>query len=430
MPRKSQKTGSAVPNSVPLQAETSGESLDLAAIFDRPEKVLPTATFFPATAAYTPNENVAWYLYRKWPVIDKCLVHGPKADTNIDKFHEAMAGEVDVLRKWGSGDYRLCFTDAGRPKGSQRIAETRFSLRSDDYPPVLDYAELAVEDPKNDSYVRGLRVRGLLPGQQEEEMDKGTATQLIELGRQSGAAASNQVPREAIETMREAFSSAMTLANPAKMLEMIQPFIAAQNGGGNAELMKFLLSQQQEMFKVMTESRRPNGGGDGSLTDRIEEFMKLNKLMQTMGGRGGGTDWVGGLVQAFPMIVGLISHAAAAYRGGDVPAASPALGGVPAPSAPEAAAAPAPPELRTVLLQVLNVMERKFGGDDFATSVAMQYGDEAYQQMAAMGVDALFAFFQADTEVAPRAQAAEADLRQFLADFVAYGQADGDEAAV
>ena len=86
-------------------------------------------------------------------------------------------------------------------------------------------------------------------------------------------------------------------------------------------------------------------------------------------------------------------------------------------------------DVRAIGLKVLAAIERKFSGDDFAMNVCMQYGDEAYQQIRAMGKSFILAMIQSDAELAKAFGALEPGrLDTWLDEFLAYGEPNADDA--
>ncbi len=70
------------------------------------------------------------------------------------------------------------------------------------------------------------------------------------------------------------------------------------------------------------------------------------------------------------------------------------------------------------------MMARGFEGDDFGLWVVMEYGDDAYTQLASIGPEGLLSFFMSDPEVWAAAAPQEEQLRTFIAEFIEYGKVD------
>lgn len=117
------------------------------------------------------------YLYRLWPKIDRKLSN-PSNPNNIATF-EAPFDEGFLLRNHGSGKYELQLADLGRPENFRRVCRTVLDLQNADYPPVIELRELDLGYDGNRSYIAGLRMRGLLPGENVSQHTSGDVQAVI-----------------------------------------------------------------------------------------------------------------------------------------------------------------------------------------------------------------------------------------------------------
>ncbi len=127
-------------------------------------------------------DRVSAYVYRTWPVIDKRW-QDPKATLHIRKetaaFPDPDEWRSEMLHRYGSGNYKIILTDDALSKGIGQTVIT--DLRDPEYPPVIDNLdELVLDDPTNQSFLEGLRQKGILPGQREEnDMAAGEMAQAL-----------------------------------------------------------------------------------------------------------------------------------------------------------------------------------------------------------------------------------------------------------
>ncbi len=127
--------------------------------------------------------RITVHVYRQWPVVDlrKLDVPGEKKSiTSIDKIEgvpcpfDPNNWQQDILRHWGSGDYKMLFNEGSVNRATCINANARDMVN---FPPILDYRYLCEGDPMNREFVRWARSTGRLQseGEQREE-DNMTAT--------------------------------------------------------------------------------------------------------------------------------------------------------------------------------------------------------------------------------------------------------------
>ena len=177
-----------------------------------------------------PNRLIV-YVWRTFPIIDKKALGDPDAVTNIGKMEKAPdPGEwrLEMLKRWGSGNYKLMLKDEGLKK-PKAIAQTFVTdLHDPDYPAWIENLdELVMDHPSNQAFIEGLRQKGAFAGESNvatgEAMGimagtvKDMAKQLVDSKAKEGKEpAAPQTPAEvAIKTIDmadKAFQSGMNLS--------------------------------------------------------------------------------------------------------------------------------------------------------------------------------------------------------------------------
>lgn len=115
------------------------------------------------------KSRLMWYVYRDWPIIsisERGRDGKIKQTKRIDKImgEESFRGMDDVLRRYGSGDYRLFLNDQVQLRKPIAVITLR-NIRDSDQPPVIDHKTLVVSDPANKAYIIFLQSRGIeVPG--------------------------------------------------------------------------------------------------------------------------------------------------------------------------------------------------------------------------------------------------------------------------
>lgn len=447
----------------------------LEGLLDRLNKNLQSDQFFRVTREYQPRNGTTTYVYRLWPVIDRRLGPlGPNSTSYIDKTAEPITDENCLLRKFGSGEYSVCFTDSNRPRGQTQICRTKLSLRHEELPPVLDLSELVLGDPLNKSYIDGLRARGVAVGGDDEEnmrpADPVTAqmtevaAEVIREHMKTKKSSGSDIPSAAIDVMADASRRAVEMAaagnDPAKIVQMLvslHGMFGADKHGGQAELLRLLMEQQAKNHELVlaTVQSRGNPAGNGILGS-VEELIKLQSLLDRMGGRRGGGSWVSELIPALPAIVGPIAQAIAlaASRSHPVPLPHPQA---PANASPVAVPAPAPstpgigvgnliqmpspvshPQtdatfafddatLLAIGAQVAGAMSRGVSGDQFADSICSMGYEAIYDRAADAGRDAIVGELMRLPELATMFAPVRPQLEAFIDQFISYALDDDDK---
>lgn len=133
------------------------------------------------------------YVYRNYPVIgikvaDKKSPTGFRISAQIDKRSgiDALTSLDDILHHYGSGNYTIRFNKASSDKETSTAVCLCIiqGLRDEQHPPVVDLNTLVIEDPANKPYIEGLRLRGVrVPGvdplSEEDQMGTAAVSQLV-----------------------------------------------------------------------------------------------------------------------------------------------------------------------------------------------------------------------------------------------------------
>lgn len=183
------------------------------------------------------QERMEISVYRDYPVLDHLLtltpeqrsdakIHPRKYPKRIDKIgtvFESDNWQLEILKRWGSGDYRFYLIDCegGQKKSGQfsvrEILRTKCSLRDGEYPPVFDIRQLDLSDPRNESIKRDLMLKGALTRDEKLTGEKNEDSDMA-----------NQVAAEAVQTLSTA------------VVEMSKDKRSSASDGSNAVLMRML----------------------------------------------------------------------------------------------------------------------------------------------------------------------------------------------
>lgn len=445
-----------------------------------------SAEFFEMVRNHPTKEAILCYVYRLWPIIDRKL--SGQANKYIDKLTADTITEDYLLQAHGTGKYRLELFDAGAGKYGNRVAQTKVEFPYDaDRPPVLgpQNRELVLGHPQNASFEQALKLRGLLPGSEEDDMNEknaGAASAVSSLTATVADLAGRLAdsPKQAAGEL-SAISQVITLAE--KMAgNRVDPLDQAAKlkelMGGDNTLLKLLLDNQAKMTELLMKNSTPAAAapaGGGGVLDQLDTLTAvLDRLggLSSRGG-GGGSSWVSDLLKAAPALLGAFSSAmtaAAVMRGGGPAgvAGLPGPGGLPAHLAPMAAAPPAgfdfgfpaaptmapaaapvsaggfdiepeaiqmlgllglsPARLMEVCNQAVSAFGRNVSGSAFAEALVTLHadGETIYELLRGLGRDKLLAFLsKLPAELAGR----QVEVIAWVDDFLAWGDGDGEGSA-
>lgn len=401
---------------VQSEAQAAEAPLDFTKSFQK----LKPETFWRLWVQYPNREAISVYVYRLYPVIDR--LKAGKDAKNIAIYTEPIT-ELDFLRAHGSGKYQLQFNDSNRPPDLRQVATCILSLDDVDYPPVIAPGELVMNAPDNQSYVDGLRARGLMKEASVSQNDSNVAvaelaktnreiiTRVMETQSADKAAPAPDpfgIALRMIELQKGMAPAPPPAADPfdiaLKIVTLIQP---AMQPAKAADPLESYVKVKQIMEEIAPKSAPASeGGGWGSM---VLEFVKA--LPQ--------------LMQGFMMM----QHAQAAGAG-------PGVAGVPMAALPPQT--PTPPQETlvpmtgeqidvNVLLQqlrpfVLKALMRGQDGDEFADFVVTLVSQDAYEKLRALGMDGLLNYLKSQADLWPMLSSFEPQVREWLQAFLDAGK--------
>jgi alkylhydroperoxidase/carboxymuconolactone decarboxylase family protein YurZ len=191
------------------------------------------------------RDRVVVYIYRGWPAMMDNKRH-------VTKVYDGVMMPDDILRAFGCGDYWLRLNDSG----SKNLNITNCHLKNlgarqlNDFPPVLNIADLDFDDKSNQSYLLWARSRGMLTPEQEAKIKEGNTTSREERKEDDMANA---------EAVKQLASTVDRMAD--KMLNVAQNTRESQSSGETRLPEKLLdlmtvasASATQSAAKIMEES--------------------------------------------------------------------------------------------------------------------------------------------------------------------------------
>lgn len=410
MPRKKQET-EVFQTIDPEVQTTSAQEFD----FSRARQSLKPETFFEFLRAYPDWEACAIYLYRLWPVIDRKLTgHSEKY---IDVFSEPIT-EMDILRKHGSGKYLLHFNDSNRPGGLKQVAMCKLELNDPLYEPILDHNEVVEGIDANKSYIEGQIARGKW---KKNPPPEASATSPESLAASMASALQRMVPQpvESKEPVRP---------DPYEIGLRIAELAQRSAPKPSADPLDLAL----KIVALMRERKE---------SDPLELYAKVADIIEARAARYAGkapaTDWSAALLdfaKALPALVqGFVSLRAANSPAISGTVQSPALGSV-APSTATVPTAPVPVSAEMLLEQLkpflLKSISAGQGGDEFAAGIVTFYGEDKYREIAGLGMEGIVEVLKRQADIWGLLSPYEAEVRTFIADFLAYGQPESSEGAI
>lgn len=394
--------------------ETEAPALD----FNRSFQKLSWETFQKFQAAYPNKEGISLYLYRLWPLIDRKLTGQPVK--NIDVFPGPVS-EEDLLRKHGSGKYLLTFNDMNKPKAMCKVAETKININDHDFPPVLDQHEIIVGHRDNDSYIAGLKARGEWKRDNDMPVQNSDGTATAELARLAG----KLIDKEKPPAQPDPFDQALRMLTIVKELTPKPAPI-----------------QQADPYDVALKLVGLVQGGQRAepKEDPLEVYARVTETVERIanrfdrgGGQGGWSQVLMRVVEHLPAVVqGFVAMRVMADQGGAPPQA-----GVPAPVMTVPAVESPMPSTTMDLPAIFNVirpylfraMTTGQSGDDFAAGLVTFVGQDKYEALSAHGEEGLMHFLKSRPDVWPMLAPYEDQVREFIGDFLRYGQPDASAAA-
>ena len=217
------------------------------------------------------------YVYRTWPLVDST-----GGDPNVDKNLEIMSGpcpftvehwQTEIMGRWGSGSYMFMIKEGNVHRWTVYANNLR-DLQN--YPPLIDYRTLMVNDPANKDFVKWARTRGLIKDYNAEGDGDGMANAAIDrLVDQSDRLVNRVVEMSERQGTPPDVDTSAQLAG----MEMIQRAgeraldVAMKSADRMAE-MSSKSNDPLELVKAFTDmSKNMHGGGDNA----IVEMMKAQR---------------------------------------------------------------------------------------------------------------------------------------------------------
>lgn len=399
-------------------AETEKPEFD----FNRSFQKLSWETFQKFQFAYPNKEGISLYLYRLWPLIDRKLTG--QAVKNIDVFPGPVT-EEDLLRKHGSGKYLLTFNDTNKPKTMTKVAETKIDLNDHDFPPVLDQNELIMGHRDNDSYIAGLKARGEWKRDTEMPHQNPDSAATAELAKLVSNMTGKLLDKEQPPAQPDPFDQAL------RMLTIMKEFTP-----------KPAAIQQADPYDVALKLvSLVQGQRSEQKEDPLEVYARVTETVERIAGRfdrgsGGSIGWSHVLLKLIEHLPGVLQSVVAmkvmGEQGGIAQQA-----GVPAPvmtvptreAQMPTTASDLPAIFSVIRPYLFRAMTSGQPGDDFAAGLVTFVGQEKYDALASHGEEGLINFLQSQADVWPMIAPYEERVREFIRDFLAYGQASAEEGA-
>lgn len=402
----------------PVEAPLEDESSPAVSQFDFKKSFqnLKPDTFWQFLKEYPDWEAGTVYVYRLWPVIDRQLAG--RKEKNIDVFTSPIT-DLDILHRHGSGKYQLRFNDQNKPKGLVNVATCKVDINDPLYEPVVPLDEVVEGADANKSYIDGLKARGKWKESVVPPSD----------GSQATAEMARTLDRVVEKVMEQRPAPAPEKA-PSDPFEIALKWMELQRKTPVADPM----DQMLKLMQIMREQQKPQQ------IDPLEAYAKVAEVIEARATRqsssaGNGTDWGGmilGFFNALPQLIqGFMMMRAMAPQ----PAAQPvAPAAPPVPYSPfDLAGVPMPgTDLNTVLLDLkpflMKAIVQGQTGDEFASGLVTFHGEQRYQQLASFGMEGLIGALKAQPDLWGILSQFEAQVRQFIQEFLDYGKAEPAEA--
>lgn len=396
--------------------EASAQMPEATFDFSKARQILKPETFFEFLKAYPDWEACAIYLYRLWPVIDRKLTgHSEKY---IDVFSEPIT-EMDILRKHGSGKYLLHFNDSNRPGGLKQVAMCKLELNDPLYEPILDHNEVVEGIDANKSYIEGQIARGKWKRNPPPEASAAPSTESLAASVASALQRMTPAPVASTEPARP---------DPYEIGLRIAELAQRSAPKPSADPLDLAL----KIVALMREKKE---------SDPLELYAKVADIIEARAARYAGkapaTDWSAALLdfaKALPALVqGFVSLRAANSPAISGTVQGPAVGAV-APSTATVPTTPLPVSAEMLLEQLkpflLKSISAGQGGDEFAAGIVTFYGEDKYREIAGLGMEGILDVMRRQADIWSLLSPYEAEVRSFVADFLAYGQQEPSEGAI
>jgi hypothetical protein len=232
--------------------------------------------------------RVCVYAYRTFPVLDFMLLlteeeriqvqrkERQKPASYIAKYIEPFESDdwkSELLRRHGSGDYKLYLNDIGvrgnKALPPRTLCKCIVSLRDDDFPPVIeDLRAVDPSDPMNASFLEKMRLTGKLNEPRSEEEQQ----QMVQ------AQANAQANASAVETLANAVKD---LAKDAREPRQ-GPTITDPNATAATESVKVMASAAMEGQKIVSNAFDTAQKMQVAQSDPLSKIGPVIELVKTL----------------------------------------------------------------------------------------------------------------------------------------------------
>lgn len=471
------------------------------------EGTIPPEELFRYWGALKPEfqERCIVYVNREWPVMNYLQLLTPEAQDEVrmkrrrypPKYISKHAApwettdwRAEILRRHGSGDYKIYLNDAGvagfkrDPElGSHNICRALVQIRDDEFAPVIeDLRALDLTDPRNTSFIQALRLKGVtIPGLAEEVEDvannealKSMASKVEQLADKVATSENEKMVERLERTIKETAGARVTAVDP---IDTATKIIQLTQGDGAQKSMMEMFGRQLERAQdradeLERELRTRNNPAPTTPVNPLDAMLQAGegykKLREMFGGSPKETEtavaaavrsrmgpWMEFFQPVLPEVAGIVkafaqplAHVMAqkmmqqksATPQQTTPSVTPPPPGIPAPStngtATQTQAEPPVPQnaeeqnlldfINAITPRMLNHLQQGIDGGSFAAWVADGYSLDRVQQMQLAPPSAIVDFYKA-TPFWPQLVDREASFVKFLEEFNAWKPDEPDE---
>ena len=419
-------------------------------------------------AGYPKPEGTITYVYRLQPAIDRQQTENK--DTAIEKVTGEVVDPEWLSRKWGSGLYLCMFNDSSRPTATQQVAKCKIEIDDPTLAPVLDPAELVVNE-KNSAVIAKYLNLGWTIVEKTNDLKPNGFKQLVP---PAPAAKGGNAEGVLAETVRDL---AMSRDNgvPANAMVIdrdVLNLLLSRNKGGEDDLTRaFAIAERlrppedkttQVLLAKMADAlfERAKNPAAPVAPPAVDPVAQLRTTMQflrdEMGWGGGSTAGksAAGVWDAIAALPGILQHGsnllgnlvrlrmvapAGQTEFFPVPASLPVTA-APGPEVHDAVPVPETedPMLNPLKLQAMIALGRQAvaafeagtAGDDFAETVCANPESEAvYDDLLRMGKPGILAALSMVPGLSEKLEPRRAEYEAWLDAFLSYGSEDDDSAA-
>jgi len=440
-------------------AKTNPETESIEQLLEgrRPKKVT-VARLEQLIRDWPDHAGTKLYCYRLKPEIDFGQIN--KKGTNIAILNAPFPED---LRQWflenhGSGKFDLKFTDSNQ--AYNQIVNTQIEIPISEADPILDVRTLVRGNVENEQLIQKWVNQGKITLN-----DVGQATAAGPGAQSAGAAAHNdQMPAAMADTMSHVFKKAFDLAvqqnDPSKMFELFKSMQGEKTSmadmialvkamqptapATDPTMLQFLKMMGDQntvlMQKLLNNEPAKAANPIGDFKSMVEAVSEIRDMFPAAGSsRGGSSGWLEALKAIAPAIAPALAPLAMRFM---APQSAPPLPpgaptarepAAPQPAAPQPAADPVQIQMQQGNRQlgslIVSCLQRNLSGEDLASTINVQFGDEAYEAIKAMGADQIKENLrQHAPDLWAKIEPHAAALDELLADFLTAYNTEEDSA--